>query len=273
MLGVAVVGPMAPVGRGYTPAIRRIAALADGRTVFVKAASNAYTTAALRDEQRIYDQLDAPFMAKRLAFADGEHPVMILEDLSAARWPPAWRPGDVAAVRSTMAAVAASDAAGIPDIDRAEFASGWREVAADPEPFLGLGLVSAGWLTAALPVLIAAADAADLSGTALLHSDLRSDNLCLRGSRVTLIDWNFACRGSPDFDLAFWSASLAAEGGGPPEDLLPHAPELAALVSGFFAARAGLPIIPQAPRVRHIQQVQLREALPWAIRALKLPQP
>ncbi len=272
MLGVAVVGPMTPVGRGYTPALRRIALLADGRTVFVKAATNAYTTAALRDEQRIYDQLDAPFLASRLAFEDGALPVMILEDLSDAHWPPAWRDGDVAAVRATMAAVAAAPVSGIPDINRDEFI-GWRDVAADPAPFLQLGLVSARWLAATLPALIAAEDAADLSGTALLHADLRSDNLCLRGGQVTLIDWNFACRGSPDIDLAFWSASLTAEGGGVPEDLLPSAPQLAALVSGFFAARAGLPVIPQAPRVRHIQQVQLATALPWAVRALKLTSP
>ena len=272
MLGVAVVGPMTPVGRGYTPAIRRIASLADGRTVFVKAATNAYTTTALRDEQRIYDQLDAPFLATRLAFEDSEQPVMILEDLSAAHWPPVWREGDVAAVRATMAAVAATPVSGISNIKRDDFI-GWRDVASDPAPFLQLGLVSARWLTRALPILIAAEDAAEFSGTALLHADLRSDNLCLRRGQVILIDWNFACLGSPDIDIAFWSASLAAEGGGVPEDLLPNAPQLAALVSGFFAARAGLPTIPQAPRVRHIQQVQLATALPWAIRALTLASP
>ena len=42
-------------------------------------------------------------------------------------------------------------------------------------------------------------------------------------------------------------------------------------VSGFFAARAGLPEIPVAPHVRGLQRAQLRAALPWAIRALGLP--
>lgn len=272
MLGVAVVGQMTPVSRGYTPAIRRIATLADARRVFVKAASNDYTAVALRAEQRIYDQLDTPFLAKRLAFAEGEHPVMILEDLSGAYWPPAWRPGDIAAVRATMTVIAATEVSGIPNLDQGEF-TGWKAVALDPEPFLGLNLVSAGWLASALPTLIAAEAAADLSGTDLLHCDLRSDNLCILDGRVIVIDWNFASVGNAEFDLAFWAPSLAAEGGGVPEDLLPHAPGLAALASGFFAARAGLPLIPHAPRVRHIQQVQLREALPWAIRALKLPTP
>jgi hypothetical protein len=55
-----------------------------------------------------------------------------------------------------------------------------------------------------------------------------------------------------------------------PEDLLPNAGPMTAMISGFFAARAGLPSIPDAPKVRWIQQ-QLLTALPWAIRALQLP--
>ena len=46
---------------------------------------------------------------------------------------------------------------------------------------------------------------------------------------------------------------------------------MAAAVSGFFAARAGLPQVLDAPRVRWIQQVQLKMALPWAVRVLDLP--
>jgi hypothetical protein len=44
-------------------------------------------------------------------------------------------------------------------------------------------------------------------------------------------------------------------------------------MSGFFAARAGLPPIPTAPHVREVQLAQLRTALPWAARALGLPPP
>ena len=273
MLGVAVQGPMVAVGRGYTPALRRLARLADGRRVFVKAATNTSTAQWLRDEQRIYTTLQAPFLAHHIAYADGERPVMVLEDLSEAHWPPAWRPGDIASVRATMAAIAARSPAHIPPIDASIFQTGWQTVAADPEPFLSLGHVSAAWLSRALPQLIAAALAVDLSGDALLHGDLRSDNLCLRGDQAILVDWNYACLGSPDVDTAFWLPSLEIEGGGVPESILPCEPGLAAVVSGFFACRAGLPLIPQAPRVRHIQQRQLSSALPWAIRALGLPTP
>jgi aminoglycoside phosphotransferase (APT) family kinase protein len=110
-----------------------------------------------------------------------------------------------------------------------------------------------------------------VDGDSLLHLDLRSDNICFHEDRVIIVDWNLVCTGNPRFDLGFWLPSLEAEGGPPPEAILPDAGEIAALVSGFFAARAGLPLIPDAPNVRHIQQVQLRTALPWAVRSLGLP--
>ena len=52
-----------------------------------------------------------------------------------------------------------------------------------------------------------------------------------------------------------------------PEEILPEAGPLAAVVSGFFAERAGKPKIPTAPQVR---VEQLRTALPWAVPALEL---
>ena len=55
-----------------------------------------------------------------------------------------------------------------------------------------------------------------------------------------------------------------------PEEILPEAGPLAAVVSGFFAERAGKPKIPTVPQVRVVQRQQLRTALPWAVRALEL---
>ena len=118
-----------------------------------------------------------------------------------------------------------------------------------------------------------------MAGDHLCHFDLRSDNLCLGNSpagenapgHALLIDWNGASLSNPSLDLGCWLPSLAREGGPLPEVLLPDAPEVAAWVSGFFAARAGLPVIPNAPRVRWIQQEQLHAALPWVVRALELP--
>ncbi len=142
-----------------------------------------------------------------------------------------------------------------------------------PEPLLSLGVCSAGWLEAHLDELIAAAARAQLDGEALLHFDVRSDNLCLHDGRALLVDWNWTMRGNPQLELAGWLPSLHAEGGPAPEAILPDAPELAALVAGYFAAQAGLPPIEAAPGVRGVQLAQLRTALPWAARALELEPP
>lgn len=94
--------------------------------------------------------------------------------------------------------------------------------------------------------------------------------MCLIREEMKLIDWAEACLSNPQLDLGFWLPSLAYEGGPSPETILPNAPEIAAWVSGFFAARAGLPDIPDAPFVRRVQREQLSTALPWARRALQL---
>jgi len=52
---------------------------------------------------------------------------------------------------------------------------------------------------------------------------------------------------------------------------MPDCPrELIAFVAGFFAARAGLPPVPNAPGVRGVQLSQLRPALRWATEAFGL---
>jgi aminoglycoside phosphotransferase (APT) family kinase protein len=111
----------------------------------------------------------------------------------------------------------------------------------------------------------------------VLHFDVRSDNLCLIEDRALFVDWNHACIGNPVLDTASWLPSLEAEGGPAPEEVLapdtPGLAEIAALLAGYFCARAGLPEIPQAPHVRRLQREQAGTALPWAARMLGLPPP
>ena len=150
----------------------------------------------------------------------------------------------------------------------------WDAVARDPEPFLSLELCSRDWLEDCLPALLEASRPDTLEGDALLHFDVRSDNLCIRGDRAVLVDWNLACVGNPAFDVAFWLPSLTLEDGPQPDELAsPEVNAFAATVAGFFAARAGLPPPPGAPTVRAFQLAQLEVALPWAIRVLGLPTP
>jgi hypothetical protein len=257
---------------GYTPALRLVCGTSKG-TFFAKIGTTPVTREFLRREVQVYNSLSGDFMPRLLASEDDESdPILLIEDLSAHYWPPPW---DERSIELALAQVDAMHNARAPleTYAQAHGADGanWRAVAADPEPFLSLGVADAAWLEAALPTLIRFDEGCPTEGDSLTHWDLRSDNICVAEGRAIFIDWNLACLSNPRLDLGFWLPSLAYEAGIEPEKILPDAPEVAAWVSGFFAARAGLPQILDAPRVRHVQRLQLATALPWAVRALDLP--
>lgn len=265
------------IDRGYSPAERWVLRLADGSSVFAKIGTSELTNQWLRSEHRLYAQLRAEFLPQLRGWEDAaERPLLLLEDLSAAHWPPPWQPGQLEqllAVHQRMSQIRPLPS-GLPSLEheRARY-SGWLQVERNPAPFLALGLCSRHWLEAALPSLLLAQDLALLSGEELVHNDVRSDNLCFVGERVVLVDWNNARIGNARLDLAGFAPSLRLEGGPLPEELVPDEAAFAAQVSGYFAAYAGLPPVPNAPRVRYIQLRQLRIALPWAARELGLPAP
>ncbi|HEX9123881.1 MAG TPA: phosphotransferase [Actinomycetota bacterium] len=271
-----------PITTGsHTPARRWLVTLDDGSRAFVKVATDELTASWLRDEHLLYSLLrGSAFMPSYLGWYDDKrYPVLAIEDLSGAEWPPPWTRDRVGMVLRCLREVAATPPPeGLPQAadDHLGVRKGWSEVRADPASFLALGLCSDRWLGRALPVLQEAADEAPLEGEALLHFDVRSDNLCFRDGRAVLVDWNWASVGNPEIDVAFWLPSLHAEGGPPPEEVLPPSPgsaSLAAACAGFFCAHAGRPPIPTAPHVRPLQLKQARTALPWAARALDLPAP
>jgi hypothetical protein len=265
------------VSGGYTNAGRWRVRFADGGSVFVKAATGEDTADWLRAEHRMYAHLGPrPFLPALLGWDGGGEaaafPILVLEDLGAAHWPPPWDDRRVRAVLDALAMVRAALPFAPPELPSLEAMRGdfacWRDVAGAPEPFLALGLCTPRWLDEALPTLIAAEDAARLDGDDLLHRDVRSDNLCFRpeSGAALLVDWNWACRGNGRLDITGWLPSLHAEGGPLPETVLPDEPELATLLAGFWASRAGKPDPRPGSRVRQVQRQQLRVALPWAAR-------
>ena len=265
-----------PVRGGNTVAERWRVEDTRGRSAFVKLGTTEQTVAWLRDEWRIYGQLAAPFLPAVLGWDEGDAergPLLLLEDLSAAHWPPPWTPKLIQRTLDALTQVASTTPpSGLPLlVDEQAELPGWSRVATAPDAFLGLALCSPQWLERALSALLAAEQAAVLEGDNLLHLDVRSDNLCLASDHVVLVDWNWACRGNGRADVAWWLPSLASEGGPLPDEILPNEPAFAALLSGYWAARAGLPPpLPGSP-LRATQLRQLRSALPWAARALGLP--
>lgn len=264
-------------GRGYTHAGRHRAFLEDGRAVFVKSAVDELSAGWLRAETSIYSNVRGSFLAHFHGSAEHDGlPLLVLEDLGDAHWPPPWRSGDVEAVQEALAQIAATaPPAGLEGRPRDTVAHGWREVERDPDPFLSAGFCSRGWLDAHVHALRDAAERAPFEGNDLLHLDVRSDNIALRDGRAILVDWNWACRGNALLDRVAWAPSLHAEGGPRPEEVArgDGVAELAASLAGFFAARVGLPPPVTGPRVRVVQREQLAVALPWACRALGLPPP
>lgn len=227
-------------------------------------------------EHRTYRTLTAGFMPRLVGWHDdGHRPILLLEDLSGAFWPPPWSHEAVDRVLALLADLRATPPPDhLPRLEQTrDELAGWGLVAAEPQSFLALGVCSAAWLDAALPVLIRAEAQADLAGSELLHLDVRSDNICFAGERALLVDWNLASVGNATLDLVAWLPSLCDEGGPQPDELVSEEAELAALIAGYFADRARHPHIPDAPRVRAAQRRQLRIALPWAARTLGLPPP
>jgi hypothetical protein len=199
--------------------------------------------------------------------------VLLIEDLSEALWPPPWDDDTIGAVLGSLDELHATPLpSGIEPVESFldDIREGWNEVRADPEPITRSGLCSERWLTENLDLLERAADAAVIEGDALVHVDVRSDNLCLRDGRALLVDWNWTSRGDPAFDLAVWLPSLVAEGGPDPWSLLPEAESFASLLAGFYVAHCVRPAIPQAPHVRELQKRNAEAALAWVAHALRL---
>lgn len=134
-----------------------------------------------------------------------------------------------------------------------------------------VGLCSSSWLDESLRVLRDAAESAPVDGEALLHLDVRSDNICLRPRRCARrLELRPPRQSRPRPRCV--ATVIAPEGGPPPEELLPAAGGHAAMLAGFWGARAGLPPPPTAPEVRKIQRAQLEVSLAWACRELELRQ-
>jgi len=261
--------------RGWSRAEHWTIAFADGGSAFAKVASIAPHPGWLRREREVLAGLDAPFAPRLLGFDDGEQPLLVLEDLSeGAHWPPPWRPGDVELVLAALEELSTAPTAGLEPFAAAW--RGWRKIAEEPQPFLSLGVASAAWLERCLPALVEAETTAPVEGDSLLHCDVRSDNLCLRGGRAVFVDWNFAQVGNPGLDVALWLPSLELEGGPKVAEVARSAPAanaFAPFLAGFFAGQAGLPPPEGAPRVRGFQLAQLEIALPWACDVLGLEPP
>lgn len=276
LLGSEVIDVQPALG-GYSGSRRWVVSLANGLKVFLKVGSSEHTRARLREEARFYQSFQRSFTPELIAFEDhSESPLLILEDLSHATWPPPWTTEQVERVLDTLSQVAASTPPEhLPSLERyRETLSGWERVEEDPSPFLSMAMATKDWLESALPRLKRASGEAVLSGSSLVHFDVRSDNIAFLPDRTVLVDWSIPAIGNPLADVVGWLPSLHVEGGPAPHEILgSEGSALVALITGYWASQAGLPPPEGAPHVRQVQRAQLEVSLPWVARLLDLQAP
>jgi hypothetical protein len=144
------------------------------------------------------------------------------------------------------------------------------------------------WLDAHLAQFIALKERGpDIGGPqGWAHMDIRSDNLIFAEGRVLLVDWPVLSYGPQLLDIGFFLPSLAGEGGPSCAEglrLYERATNIvfepvdiaaaAAIIAGFFAARAGEPEEAALPRLRWIQKLQLFPSLDWLSDVLGVERP
>ena len=229
---------------GLSAALRFSVQLEDNSRVFIKAATDEYTEQWLRNEYLVLSSIKEKCMPSVIDWLDkpGAHPVLITQDLSDAYWPAShegvtWREGDVALLFEGLKELSSLKAIpALPALQKRKD-SLWSEIAGSPAAFLDLGLCSERWLNKSVDALIKAEMDLDITGDQLVHGDIRSDNVCFKGSQAIFVDWSHAARGNADHDLASLLPTLYLEGGPAPYTLMPEGESEAASGSAVLIQR------------------------------------
>jgi hypothetical protein len=279
--GGAVVAAETCAG-GFSPGAAVRLTLDGGQRVFAKAVSTAQNPFApefYRQEIAVNGWLPRHPAVPRLlgTHDDGDWVALVFEWVDATTPALPWRATDLttvlAAARSVQdAGTPATAARPIAELFADDF-TGWRALAAAPVPGLDawtlahldrLAGLEAGWIDAA-------------AGDALLHTDLRADNVLVRDGRAWVVDWPWACAGAGWVDAVLFAPTVGLQGGPPPEEVMaaayPAAPAdgvhaVLAAVAGFFTRAAAEPAPPGLPTVRAHQAACGRACREWLARVL-----
>jgi Phosphotransferase enzyme family len=272
---------------GFSPGAAVRLRLADGRRAFAKAVGpelNPDSPGIYRAEARIAARLPATVPAPRLlaSFEDSEWVMLLFEDIDGRLPAQPWIPGELDRALDAVGMLAEELTPAPAGIDAPTVAErfgddfrGWRHLAAARDDGDGLaGLdpwahrnlsrladLESGWEQAA-------------QGGALVHADLRADNLLLTEDKVYVVDWPWACTAQPWFDLIAMLPSIGMQGGPAPETIVRTHPvtktadpdaitAVVAAITGYFIDRSRQPPPPGLPTVREFQRGQGQIALDW----------
>lgn len=283
-LGSAVVVATNQTG-GFSPGVASRCVLADGRRCFIKAVSseqNPDSPLIHRREADVASRLPASVPAPRLwtVVDDGEWVVLVFDDVEGVQPELPWSLGAVGATLAALDDLATPASSDRAFVDLPTFADRHRS------SFAHFRLLAGGderidrvddWTRRHLAVLAeleseweAAAD-----GVALLHSDVRADNLLIReDGSVVLVDWPHACTGAPWIDKVCFLPSVGLDGGPSPVEVEATCdpfrgiePDLVDRVlvglAGYFTVHGLAPDPPGIPTVRAFQRAQGTVARQW----------
>ena len=263
---------------GHTHAEKWVVELDDGRSVFVKAATEPSARPQVERETAILESLAAPYMpyVYGASTVDG-WAVLVLEDLSHAHWPPPYDDRGEALLESVRQVAATTPPPRAPaSAEGRPLGTYWQRIADDPEPVLAHGLFSAKWLEDAQPILHAAESSARLAGDDLLHGDVWAGNVCYAERGAILIDWAAASVGDHRIDLAYALLSIRETGAMPPPVEFADEASYAALLAGSCAFQAAQPVDESIKHESVLRAGWLHDlgyALEWTCELLELPSP
>ena len=276
---------------GFSPGVAARLETRDGRRFFAKAAGpepNPLTPVAHRREARVAAALPEEAPVPRLLWSydegEGGWVVLVFEDVGGRNPLVPWRPDeldktlDAIAALSELLAPSPLPAGAVPPARDWQEVAGlhWRRVREEPSLRAGLDAWSRRHLDRLIALEAEAPEA--VAGNALLHLDLRADNLLLTPEgRVMVVDWPHARVGVPWLDPVFFAPSVTMQGGPPPEELLSRLPQarrvdpdaltaVVAAVAGFFNGEALRPAPPGLPTLRAFQAAQGEAARSWLAR-------
>jgi len=275
---------------GFSPGFAAVLEFSDGRQAFVKAVSpeqNPDSPDLSRREVVVARALPAEVPAPRMLWSDddGEWVIVAFEVAHGRAPEQPWRNEDLVQVLDALTALTQVE---LPtpcllpryDEEMAPAFTGWRTMLRSSGIARVAMTVDAGELGAWT------ADHIDrlavweqdgpraLSGNALVHGDLRADNVILDGAHTWFIDWPHAAQGAPWVDLAFMLPSVAMQGGGDPQQIFwahPSSEGVAASalraalagLAGYLAASSFAPAPLGIPNLRAFQRAQAVAALTW----------
>lgn len=286
-LGGKVVSAASSPG-GFSPGVAALLQTSDGRRVFAKAVGpepNPDSPAVHRREAEIVTALPpgVPVPGLLWSYDEGEDGwvVLIFEAVEGRSPSVPWRPEELAKVLDALAALSERLTPSPLAPETAGGAEGWSVVAGGHWRRLGQERPAHldGWSARNLDGLVELEERAPaaVAGDALLHLDLRADNLLLTADGVLVVDWPHARVGAPWVDLAFFAPSVVMQGGPRPEELFRRYPPArdaddeaitagVAAIAGFFTGEGSRPAPPGLPTLRAFQAAQGEAARTWLAR-------